>query len=127
MSTMFDYLDSSQKKIKEDKKKEKELNEKLLEKIKKQKKVDVNFAGFDGRLSELVDGIRTIPNYQNIKSFIRDKILTEDPGISYKKLSVKAGVHKGVALVILYDLYNDKLEEELKEIEEENGFSYDYS
>jgi hypothetical protein len=60
---MFDYLDSSQKKIKEDKKKEKELNEKLLEKIKKQKKVDVNFAGFDGRLSELVDGIRTIPNY----------------------------------------------------------------
>ncbi len=124
---MFDYLDSSQKKIKEDKKKEKELNEKLLEKIKKQKKVDVNFAGFDGRLSELVDGIRTIPNYQNIKSFIRDKILTEDPGISYKKLSVKAGVHKGVALVILYDLYNDKLEEELKEIEEENGFSYDYS
>ncbi|NPD89250.1 MAG: hypothetical protein HGN29_11040 [Asgard group archaeon] len=126
MSTMFDYLDSSQKKIKEDKKKEKELNEKLLEKIKKQKKVDVNFAGFDGRLSELVDGIRTIPNYQNIKSFIRDKILTEDPGISYKKLSVKAGVHKGVALVILYDLYNDKLEEELHEIEEENGFSYNY-
>ncbi|MCG3221516.1 MAG: hypothetical protein H7641_09060 [Candidatus Heimdallarchaeota archaeon] len=127
MSTMFDYLDSSQKKIKEDKIKEKELNEKLLEKIKKQKKVDVNFAGFDGRLSELVDGIRTIPNYQNIKSFIRDKILTEEPGISYKKLSVKAGVHKGVALVILYDLYNDKLEEELKEIEEENGFSYNYS
>ncbi|MHA2309192.1 MAG: hypothetical protein ACXABJ_07940 [Candidatus Heimdallarchaeaceae archaeon] len=127
MSTMFDYLDSSQKKIKEDKKKEKELNEKLLEKIKKQKKVDVNFAGFDGRLSELVDGIRTIPNYQNIKSFIRDKILTEDPGISYKKLSVKAGIHKGVALVILYDLYNDKLEEELKEIEEENGLSYNYS
>jgi hypothetical protein len=124
---MFDYLDSSQKKIKEDKKKEKELNEKLLEKIKKQKKVDVNFAGFDGRLSELVDGIRTIPNYQNIKSFIRDKILTEDPGISYKKLSVKAGIHKGVALVILYDLYNDKLEEELKEIEEENGLSYNYS
>lgn len=127
MSTMFDYLDSSQKKIKEDRKKEKELNEKLLEKIKKQKKVDVNFAGFDGRLSELVDGIRTIPNYQNIKSFIRDKILPEDPGISYKKLSVKAGIHKGVALVILYDLYNDKLEEELKEIEEENGFSYNYS
>ncbi|MHA1954326.1 MAG: hypothetical protein ACW96U_10310 [Candidatus Heimdallarchaeaceae archaeon] len=78
-------------------------------------------------LSELVDGIRTIPNYQNIKSFIRDKILTEDPGISYKKLSVKAGIHKGVALVILYDLYNDKLEEELKEIEEENGLSYNYS
>jgi len=127
MSTMFDYLDSSQKKIKEDRKKERELNEKLLEKIKKQKKVDVNFAGFDGRLSELVDGIRTIPNYQNIKSFIRDKILPENPGISYKKLSVKAGIHKGVALVILYDLYNDKLEEELKEIEEENGFSYNYS
>ncbi len=127
MSTMFDYLDSSQKKIKEDRKKEKELNEKLLEKIKKQKKVDVNFAGFDGRLSELVDGIRTIPNYQNIKSFIRDKILPENPGINYKKLSVKAGIHKGVALVILYDLYNDKLEEELKEIEEENGFSYNYS
>jgi hypothetical protein len=124
---MFDYLDSSQKKIKEDRKKEKELNEQLLEKIRKQKKVDVNFAGFDGRLSELVDGIRTIPNYQNIKSFIRDKILPEDPGISYKKLSVKAGIHKGVALVILYDLYNDKLEEELKEIEEENGFSYNYS
>ena len=127
MSTMFDYLDSSQKKIKEDRQKERELNEKLLEKIKKQKKVDVNFAGFDGILSELVDGIRTIPNYQNIKSFIRDKILPENPGISYKKLSVKAGIHKGVALVILYDLYNDKLEEELKEIEEENGFSYNYS
>jgi len=127
MSTIFDYLESNQRKAEEEKKKVKKLEKELHDKIKKQKKADVNFTGFDGRLSDLVEGIRSIPNYHNIKSFIRDKILPENPGISYKKLSIRAGINKGVALVILHDLYNDKLEEELKEIEEENGFDYNYS
>jgi hypothetical protein len=127
MSTIFDYLEINQKKAEEEKKKVKKLEKELHDKIKKQKKVEVNFTGFDGRLSDLVEGIRSIPNYQNIKSFIRDKILPENPGISYKKLSIKAGINKGVALVILHDLYNDKLEEELKEIEEENGIDYNYA
>ena len=34
-------------------------------------------------------------------------------------MSIIAGIHPGVALVILYDLYNDKLESELRELEKD--------
>ena len=80
----------------------------------------VNFDGFDGKLQELIEGIRSIPNYNNIKGYIRDIILPEDPDISYEKLSIKAGIKKGVVLVILYDLYNDTLEEELKDLADDD-------
>ncbi len=127
MSTIYHYLDDNQKKAEDERKKEEESHNKLLEKIKQQKKADVNFEGFNGKLSDLVDGIRSIPNYNNLKGYVREKIIPKNPGISYQKLSIKAGIHKGVALVILHDLYNDKLEEELKEIDEKedpyNGYS----
>lgn len=127
MSTIYHYLDDNQKKAEEERKKEEESHNKLLEKIKQQKKADVNFEGFNGKLSDLVDGIRSIPNYNNLKGYVREKILPKNPGISYQKLSIKAGIHKGVALVILHDLYNDKLEEELKEIEEKEDPYHSYS
>ncbi len=127
MSTLYDYLGDKEEKLAEEKRKEKEDLKNLREKIKKQKFQDVNFGGFDGKLGLLIDGIRKIPNYNNIKGYIREKILPENPGISYKKLSSKAGIHEGVALVILYDLYNDKQEADIEEIEEKyyNNFHYD--
>ena len=94
------------------------MHNELLEQIQRKQKQDVNFTGFDGKLSELVDGIRTIPNYNNLKGYIREKILPEHPNINYKKLSVIAGLHQGVALVIMYDLYNDKLEAEFNDLED---------
>ncbi|MHA1398020.1 MAG: hypothetical protein ACTSSG_05415 [Candidatus Heimdallarchaeaceae archaeon] len=126
MNTLYDYVGDKTEKLKKTEELEAESYKKLVEKNKRLIKQNVNFEGFEGKLSELIDGIRQIPNYQNIKGYVREKILPKNPGISYKKLSVKAGVHEGVALVILYDLYNDKLEAELKELEEQDMY-YNYS
>ena len=118
MNTLQNYIGDKEAEIKEEKRRSAETLKELQEKIKNQKIQDVNFNGFDGKLGILIDGIRKIPNYNNIKSYIREKILPANPGMSYKKLSIKAGVHEGVALVILYDLYNDKQEADIEEIED---------
>jgi len=127
MNTLTNYIGDKEAEIKEEKRRSAETLKELQEKIKKQKIQDVNFNGFDGKLGILIDGIRKIPNYNNIKSYIREKILPTNPGMSYKKLSIKAGIHEGVALVILYDLYNDKQEADIEEIEEKyyNNFHYE--
>ncbi|MHA1551968.1 MAG: hypothetical protein ACTSUP_00750 [Candidatus Heimdallarchaeaceae archaeon] len=118
MTTLHDYIGENEKKLEEESKREAELHNELLDQIQRKQKQDVNFTGFDGKLSELVDGIRTIPNYNNLKGYIREKILPENPNINYKKLSIIAGLHQGVALVIMYDLYNDKLEAEFNNLED---------
>lgn len=118
MTTLRDYIGDNEKKLEEERKREVELHTELLEQIQRKQKQDINFTGFDGKLSELVDGIRTIPNYNNLKGYIREKILPKNPNINYKKLSVLAGLHQGVALVIMYDLYNDKLEAEFNDLED---------
>ena len=118
MTTLHDYIGDNEKKLEEERKREEELHTELLEQIQRKQKQDINFTGFDGKLSELVDGIRTIPNYNNLKGYIREKILPKNPNINYKKLSVLAGLHQGVALVIMYDLYNDKLEAEFNDLED---------
>ena len=127
MNTLQNYLGENGTKQEEEKRRSAETLKELQEKIKKQKIQDVNFNGFEGKLGILIDGIRKIPNYNNIKSYIREKILPKNPGISYKKLSIKAGIHEGVALVILYDLYNDKQEADIEEIEDKyyNNFHYE--
>jgi len=113
-----DYIGENEKKLEEERKKEADKHTELLEQIQREKKQEVNFTGFDGKLSELVDGIRSIPNYNNLKGYIREKILPKNPNISYKKLSILAGLNLGVALVIMYDLYNDKLEAEYNELQD---------
>ena len=118
MTTLHDYIGENEKKLEEERKREAEMHAELLEQIQRKQKQEVNFTGFDGKLSELVDGIRTIPNYNNLKGYIREKILPKHPNINYKKLSVLAGLHQGVALVIMYDLYNDKLEAEFNDLED---------
>jgi len=118
LTTLHDYIGENEKKLEDERKREAELHTELLEQIQRNKKQEVNFTGFDGKLGELVDGIRTIPNYNNLKGYIREKILPKNPNISYKKLSVLAGLHQGVALVIMYDLYNDKLEAEFNELQD---------
>lgn len=118
MTTLHDYIGENEKKLEEERKREVKLHEEILEQIQRKQKQEVNFTGFDGKLSELVDGIRTIPNYNNLKGYIREKILPKHPDINYKKLSVLAGLHQGVALVIMYDLYNDKLEAEFNDLED---------
>ncbi len=118
MTTLHDYIGENEKKLEAERKREAKLHNEILEQIQRQKKQDVNFTGFEGKLSELISGIRTIPNYGNLKGYIREKILPKNPNINYKKLSVLAGVHQGVALVILYDLYNDKLEAEFNDLQD---------
>ncbi|MBY9000181.1 MAG: hypothetical protein KGD64_04650 [Candidatus Heimdallarchaeota archaeon] len=118
MTTLHDYIGDNEKKLEEERRREEELHAEILQQIKREKRQDVNFTGFDGKLSELISGIRTIPNYNNLKGYIREKILPKNPDINYKKLSVLAGVHQGVALVIMYDLYNDKLEAELSDLQD---------
>ncbi len=126
MNTLQNYLGDNGTKQEDEKRKSAETLKELKEKIKNQKIQDVNFNGFDGKLEILIDGIRKIPNYNNIKSYIREKILPKNPGISYKKLSIKAGVHEGIALVILYDLYNDKQEADIEQIEDKLYNNYHY-
>lgn len=120
MNTLFNYIGEKETKIDDSIVEEEKAIEEVKNKIKRLKHLNVNFNGFEGKLPELIDGIRSIPNYNNIKGYIREEILPKNPEMSYKKLSVQAGIPKGVALVILYDLYNDKLEEELKELDDEN-------
>ncbi len=119
MNTLFNYIGDKDKSVEEDLVREEEANNEFLESLRKQKRLNVNFKGFEGKLQELIDGIRTIPNYNNLKGYVREKILPDNPEMSYKGLSVKAGIHQGVALVILYDLYNDKLEAELEDLDDE--------
>jgi len=128
LTTLYDYIGDNDKKVEEERIKEEQSYNAVLTKIHKQKLLNINFTGFDGRLSDLIDGIRTIPNYNNLKGYVRENVLPDNPEISYEKLSFKTGIHEGVALVILYDLYNDKLEEELKDLDEEDidrDFRYD--
>ena len=120
MNTLFNYIGEKDKSINEDAIQEEKEYKEVLEKIKKNKRLNVNFNGFEGKLQELIDGIRSIPNYNNLKGYVREKILPDNPEMSYQKLSIQTGIHKGVALVILYDLYNDKLEEDLKELDDED-------
>ena len=122
---MHDYIGENEKKLEAERKREEELHSEILQQIKREKRQDVNFTGFDGKLSDLIAGIRTIPNYNNLKGYIREKILPKNPDINYKKLSILAGVHQGVALVILYDLYNDKLEAEMSDLQDPSlGYNY---
>ena len=72
MTTLHDYIGENEKKLEEERKREVKSHNELLEKIQLKQKQEVNFTGFDGKLSELIAGIRTIPNYNNIKSFIRE-------------------------------------------------------
>ncbi len=129
MTTLYDYIGDKDKKVEEERIKEEESHNDFLTKIRKQKRLNVNFTGFDGRLSDLINGIRTIANYNNLKGYVRENVLPDNPEISYEKLSIKTGIQEGVALVILYDLYNDKLEEELKDLNDEDvddlDFNYD--
>ena len=118
MTTLHDYIGDNEKKLEAERKRDVESHNELLEQIQRIQKQEVNFTGFEGKLSELIAGIRTIPNYNNIKSFIREKILPKNPNINYEKLSVIAGLNQGVALVIMYDLYNDKLEAEYNDLED---------
>lgn len=120
MTSLIDYLGSKKEEVEELLKKQEESHKQLLDEERKNTRQSINFEGFDGKLDLLVDGIRKIPNYNNLKGYIRQNILPKNPGIDYKNLSTLAGVHKGVALVILYDLYNDKLESELESIDEDN-------
>ncbi len=127
MTTLYDYIGEKDKQMEEERVKEEQSHNDFLAKMKKQKRLNINFTGFDGKLSELIDGIRTIPNYNNLKGYVRENILQDNPEISYQKLSNKTGIHEGVALVILYDLYNDKLEEELKDLDDEDiDFDFHY-
>jgi len=125
LTTLRDYIGDNEKKLEEERKREAELHNELLEQIQRKQKQEVNFTGFDGKLSELVDGIRTIPNYNNMKGYIRENILPKHPNINYKKLSVLAGLHQGVALVIMYDLYTDKLEAEFNDLQDPS-LDYNY-
>ena len=120
LNTLFNYLGENGKKVEGTISSKEEEYKQFLEKNRRHKYMKVNFDGFDGKLQELIEGIRSIPNYNNIKGYIRDIILPEDPDISYEKLSIKAGIKKGVVLVILYDLYNDTLEEELKDLADDD-------
>jgi len=119
MPDLLDFLEDKKKKLEEERKKRKAERERLLKEIQEKKLIPINFPGFDGKIDLLIDGIRNLPNYNTLKGYIRENVLPKHPGIDYQELSVITGVHPGVALVILYDLYNEQLEEELKQIEME--------
>ena len=120
MSNIMDFLckEEKEQEIRERRQILEEKQRQHEESIQKLIKQEINFPGFDGKLDSLVEAIRTIPNYNNLKGYIRHNILPKNVGIDYKELSIISGVHQGVALVILYDLYADKMEQEVKELEE---------
>jgi hypothetical protein len=117
---LFNYIGEKENSIDEEILLEEKAEEEVRSKIKKLKRLNVNFGGFEGKLQELIDGIRSIPNYNGLKGYVREEILSKDPEMSYTTLSAQAGIHKGVALVILYDLYNDRMEEELKDLNDDD-------
>ncbi|MCS7136576.1 MAG: phosphopantetheine adenylyltransferase [Nitrososphaerota archaeon] len=64
----------------------------------------------------LVDTVRNMSLYPVHKSYVRDKILMNEPSISAEELSVRLGIPLGEAMVILDELrmYAVDFEEELK-------------
>ncbi len=117
MVDLFDFIDDRKvKRIKEKLREREEEKRKLREEIRKLKLQPVNFPGFEGKLNDLIEAVRAIPTYANTKGYIQTNILPERPEISYKELALLAGIPRGEALVILYDIYMEKQEQEIEDL-----------
>lgn len=120
MVDLSHFIDEeSQKKIIELRKKKEEETRRFRERIKQYKLNEVNFPGFEGRINELIDAVRSVANYANLKGYVQANIIPKNPGIDYKELSVLIGAPPGVALVILHDLYHEAEEAQLRELEKQ--------
>lgn len=58
--------------------------------------------------SILVETVHALVMYPHHKAYVRDGVLTEEPGISPADLAAKLGIPSGEALVILYELEEEK-------------------
>jgi hypothetical protein len=68
---------------------------------------------FEEYLSErlwplLVETVHSIVMYANHKAYTRDFILSENPEIKSGELAVRLGITMGEALVILYELTDER-------------------
>ena len=56
----------------------------------------------------LVETVHSLVMYPHHKGYTRDVILNEEPDIKPEELSIDLGISLGEALVILYELRNQK-------------------
>jgi len=56
----------------------------------------------------LIETVHTMVMYPHHKAYTRDVILHEKPDITPQELAVRLGIPLGEALVILYELKNEK-------------------
>jgi hypothetical protein len=68
---------------------------------------------FEEYLSErlwplLVETVHSMVMYANHKAYTRDFILSENPGMKSGELAVRLGITMGEALVILYELTDER-------------------
>ena len=56
----------------------------------------------------LVETVHALPVYYHHKAYTRDVILSENPDIKPNELAVRLKIPLGEALVILYELLNEK-------------------
>ncbi|MHA1865348.1 MAG: hypothetical protein ACTSVB_04910 [Candidatus Heimdallarchaeaceae archaeon] len=122
MVDLTHFIDEDRgRKVRELRKKREEEKRKFREKIKQYKLNRVNFPGFQGKINDLIDAVRSVANYANLKGYVQTNIIPDNPGIDYRELSVLIGSPPGVALVILHDLYHENEEAQLRELEKEYG------
>lgn len=57
----------------------------------------------------LVETVRTLIMYPNHKAYTREVVLHEKPDITPAELAARLGIPLGEALVILYELKNERL------------------
>jgi len=66
----------------------------------------------------LVETVHAMVMYPHHKAYTRDVVLHEQPDVTARDLAAKLGIPLGEALVILYELKKQKIEES-KEVEGE--------
>ena len=63
--------------------------------------------------SVLVETVHSLPLYRNHKSYVRESILLQKPGVTAEELSERLGISLGEAMVILDELDVEKPESKI--------------
>ncbi len=72
----------------------------------------IRYTPYDHHVEKLANAIRQGPGYGSRLSYVRDRILSENPKMTHEGLSRVLGVPEGEAIVILSDIYWAAVEEE---------------
>ncbi len=74
----------------------------------------IKYLPYDEFPEKLANAIRQTPGYASRVHFVRERIISENPELTYEKLADVLGVPEGEALVILSDVFWNAIDEDIK-------------